>query len=103
MRALQPLPAFVSCDAQREAVFGAQLFQLGEHTGCDYGSAFGVEGVHHCGLQLEFLLDGVGEEVCVYKDGVGGDEGGVVLEEEGGLCVRGVRWVRERGEEEWRY
>lgn len=31
------------------------------------------------------MLDGVGEEVCVDEDVVGGYEGGVVLEEEGGL------------------
>lgn len=30
------------------------------------------------------MLDGVGEEVCVDEDVVGRDEGGVVLEEEGG-------------------
>lgn len=36
------------------------------------------------------MLDGVGEEVGVDEDGVGGSEGGVVLEEEGGLWGGGA-------------
>ena len=37
------------------------------------------------------MLHGVREEVGVHEDGVGGDEGGVVLEEEGGGDLRAAR------------
>lgn len=82
--AFEPFPALVTRDAQGDAVFRAEFFEFAEHTGGYDGDAFGVETVHHCGEELEFVLDGVGEEVCVDEDVVGGDEGGVVLEEEGG-------------------
>lgn len=83
MIAPQPLPPLVSRDAQCDPVFRAELFQLRHDAIGDDGDTFGVEAVHHCLEQLELVLDGVGEEVRVDEDGVGRDEGGVVLEEEG--------------------
>lgn len=37
-------------------------------------------------------MDGVGEEICVYEDGVRGAKGGVGLEEEGGGDL-GTGWL----------
>lgn len=88
--ALQPLPTLVAGDAQGDAVFGPQLLEFGHDAGGDCRDAFGVEGVHEGGEEVEFVGDGVGEEVCVEEDGVGGLEGGVVGEEEGGLWLVGV-------------
>lgn len=87
--ALQTLPALVTGDAQGNAVFGPEFLEFGHDARGDCGDAFGVEGVHEGGEEVEFVGDGVGEEVCVEEDGVGGLEGGVVGEEEGGLgwCV----------------
>ena len=52
------------------------------------------------------MLHGVGEEVGVNEDGVGRDEGGVVLEEERGgdlwsVVVRLVSEVQNASESEW--
>ena len=81
MIALQPGPSLVSCNAQGNSVFGAQSLEFGHHAAGDDGEAFGVEGVHHGFKQGQLALDGVGEEIGVYQDGVGWNEGGVVLEE----------------------
>ena len=65
MVAFQAIPALVAGDAQGEAVFGAEFFELGHDAGGYDGGTFGVEAVHHCGEEVEVVLDGVGEEVCV--------------------------------------
>lgn len=72
MVTLEPLEAWVFGDAQRNAVFGAQLLQLSQHAVCHDGDAFGVEAVHHCRNYFKLVLDGVREEVRVDQDGVRG-------------------------------
>jgi len=47
-----------------------------------------IQAIHHAGQQLELALDSVREEVGIDEDIVGWDEGGVVLEEEGGGDLR---------------
>ena len=84
MIAAKPLPALVTGNLERDAVLGAQLLKLSHDAIGDDGRAFRVQAVHHRRQHLEFFLDGVGEEIGVDEDGVGRDEGGVVLEEEGG-------------------
>jgi len=81
--ALQPLPTLVPRNLQRDAVLGSQLLQLGHDAARDDGLAGGIEGVHEGGQEREFVVDGVGEEVGVDEDLVGGLEGGIVLEEHG--------------------
>lgn len=83
----QALPALVAGDAQGDAVLGAELLELGHDARRDEDLALGVEGVHHALEELDFAGDGVGEEVGVDDDLVGGHEGGVVLEEHGGGCL----------------
>ena len=80
---LEPLPSLIPCYAQGDTVFGTEFLQLGHDAGCDDGGAFGVEEVHERGLQFKLAAHRVGEEIGVYEDGVGRDEGGVGLEEEG--------------------
>lgn len=82
--ALETLPALVTGNAQGNAVFGTEFFQLGHDARGDDGCGFGVEQVHKGFVQLELGVDGVREKVGVYEDGVGRAEGGVGLEEEGG-------------------
>lgn len=84
MVTLQPLEARILRDAQRDAVLRAQLLQLRQHAVRHEGDAFGVQAVHHRRDDVELVLHRVREEVCVDEDGVGGREGRVVLEEEGG-------------------
>lgn len=81
---LQSFPALVPRNAQRNAVLGAEFFQFSHYAGCDYGRGLGVQKVHEGLVELEFCLDGVGQEVGVDQDGVRRPEGGVCLEEEGG-------------------
>lgn len=52
--------------------------------------AAGVERVHEGGQEGKFVVDSVGEKICVDEDLVGGLEGGVVGEEEGGGHLRAV-------------
>jgi hypothetical protein len=68
-----------------------KLLQLSNRAVCNYRDTFRVETIHHCREEFEFLLDGVGEEIGVDEDGIGRDEGGVVLKEEGG----GYLWAIE--------
>ena len=82
--ALQPLPPLVPRNLQRDPIAGSELLELGHDAAGDDGRALGVEAVHHGGEELELVLDGVGEEVGVDQDRIGGLQGGVVLEEEGG-------------------
>ena len=82
--AFQPLPALVPRDPQRDPVFLPQFLQLGHDAVGDDGDAFRVQAVHHGAQQLELVLHRVAEEIGVDEDGVGRDEGGVVLVEEGG-------------------
>jgi hypothetical protein len=91
--ALQALPALVARNAQRNAVLGTQFLELGHDAGCDDGRGFGVKQVHEGFVELEFAAHGVRQEVGVDKDGVGGPEGGVGLEEEGGGDLRAVGCV----------
>lgn len=101
---LQPLPAFVAGDAEGDAVFLPEFLEFGHYAGGDDRDAFGVEAVHHGGEELEFVLYGVGEEVCVDEDVVGWGEGGVVLEEEGGLHVKSLEpGLRLKQGEDWYY
>jgi hypothetical protein len=80
--ALQPLPSFIACYAQGDAVLRAQLLQLGHYASGYDGRRFGVEEVHERLVELELSVDGVGEEIGIYEDGVRRAEGGVGLEEE---------------------
>ena len=75
------LPALIPGNPQRDPVLGAQLLQLGHDAIGDDDAAGGVQSVHQGGQEIELVLDGVGEEVGVEEDGVGGLEGGIVLEE----------------------
>jgi hypothetical protein len=84
MITLQPFPAFIPRYPKRYAVFRPKFLEFGHHAGGYDGVAFRVEGVHEGFKEGELALDGMGEEVGVDEDGVGGNEGGVVLEEEGG-------------------
>ena len=63
--ALEPLPALVAGNAQRDAVLCAELLELGHHARGDYGGGFGEEEVHEGGLEVEFCAHGVGEEVLL--------------------------------------
>lgn len=72
VRALQPRPALVARDAQRDAVLGAEFLELGHDAVGDGGGAAGVETVHHAGEEGELASDAVGEEVGVEQDRVGG-------------------------------
>ena len=80
--ALQPLPSFVACYAQGDAVLRTQFLQFCHYAGGYDGCCFGVEEIHERLIQLELSVDGVGEEIGIYEDGVGRAEGGVGLEEE---------------------
>lgn len=80
--ALQPLPPFVTRNAQRNPVLGPQFLQLGHDAGCDDRRGFGVEKIHQRLVQLEFRVDRVREEVRVDENRVGRAQGGVCLEEE---------------------
>lgn len=57
---------------------------LPHYARCDDGCALGVEAVHHGRKEVEFVLDGVGDEVGIDEDGVGGCKRGIVGEEERG-------------------
>lgn len=85
-------PALVPCYAQRNAVLGAKLFQLSHYARGYDGRRFGVEEVHESGLQVEFCVDCVREEIGVYEDAVGRAEGFVGHEEHGarGLGAGGL-------------
>lgn len=98
--ALEPLPALVARNAQRDAVFWTEFLELRHYAGGYYGCGFGVEKVHERFVELQLGVHGVREEVCVYEDGVGGAEGGVGLEEEGGGDLGagwGVSWREDGG------
>lgn len=103
--ALEPLPALVTGYPECYPVLLSQLFQFGHDAGGDNGRAFCVETVHHGGEELEFALDGVGEEVLplvsfdsdwenvevpysIDKHVVGRHQGSVVLEEQVGRDLR---------------
>ena len=83
MVAPQSLPALIARNLERDAELRAQLLQLSHDAVGDDGHALCIQAVHHRREQLEFLLDGMREEVGVDEDGVGRDESGVVLEEKG--------------------
>ena len=84
MIALQPLPALVPRDPQRDPVLLPQLLQLGHDAVGDDGDAFRVQAVHHRAQQLQLVLHRVAEEVGVDEDRIRRDEGRVVLVEERG-------------------
>ena len=71
--------------------------------GGDDGRAAGVERVHECRQEGQFVVHGVREEVGVDEDLVGGLKGGVVLldEEHGGRGLGGCRgWVKHSAQVE---
>jgi hypothetical protein len=80
--ALEPLPALVARDAQRNAVLGPEFLKLGHDARGDDGRGFGVQQVHERLVQLEFAVHRMREEVGVDEDGVGRAESRVGLEEE---------------------
>lgn len=81
MIALQPLPSFVSSNAQRQSVLRSQLFQFGNNARGDDRVALGVQAVHHGLQKRQFSLNCVTEKVGIDEDVVGRDESGVMLEE----------------------
>jgi hypothetical protein len=81
--ALQTLPALVTGDAQRNAVFRTQLLEFGHDARCDDRDTLGVEGVHHGFEERQLALHRVREEIGIDQHRVGGHERRVVLEEEG--------------------
>lgn len=90
MIAPKPLPALIAGDPQRDAVLGPQLFELGHDAVGDDGGALGVQAVHHRGEKLKLMPHRVRQEIGIDEHGVGWDQGGVVLKEEGG----GYLWTR---------
>ena len=54
--ALEALPALVAGNAQGDAVFGAEFFQLGHDARGDYGRSFGIEEVHERFVQLKLAV-----------------------------------------------
>lgn len=79
--ALDSLEARVFGNAQCQAVLLAQFLQLGNHAVGNDGRAFGVEAVHHGGDDFQLVLDGMGDKIGIDEHGVGGCQGGVILEE----------------------
>lgn len=84
MIALDPLPSLVPRNAQRNAVLWPELLQLGHDARGDDGRRLRKQQIHEGLLEVEFPAHGVGEEVCVDEDAVGGTEGFVGHEEHGG-------------------
>lgn len=65
---------------------------------CNDRNAFCIKAIHHRWQKLELLLDGMAQEVGVYKYVVGGYKSGIVLEEQcgrdlwtGSVLARGNR------------
>ena len=69
MGAGEPLEAGVFGDAQRHAVFGAKLLQLGNHAVRDARDALGKQAVHHGFVQVQLVLDREVDEVGVCRTG----------------------------------
>lgn len=90
--ALETFPALIASNAQRDAVFGTEFFQLGHDAGCDDRGGFGVEQVHESLIDFKLVGNGVREEIGVDENGVGRSKSGVGLEEEG----RGDLWATIR-------
>ena len=81
VRARQPIPSFVPCHPKSQSEFCPELLELGNRAVRDHRRALGEQQVHQRRLDVDLVADGVGEEICVEDDLVGGLEGFVVLEE----------------------
>lgn len=81
MVASDSLEARVFGNTQCQSIFLAQFLQLGKYAVGDDWGALGVETIHHGRNDIQFVLNGVGDEVGVNKNGIRGGEGRVILEE----------------------
>ena len=66
---------------QGKSVFRAKLLQLGKYAISNDRNTFGVQAIEHGWNDLEFVLNGVGDEIGIDQHGVWGGEGRVELEE----------------------
>lgn len=94
MVALQSCPPLISRNPKGNPVFWTEFLQLSHHAAGDDREAFGVEGIHHGFEEGKLALDCVREKIGIDEDGIGWNEGGVVLEEEGGGDLGTARSVR---------
>lgn len=62
----QPLKTLVTRQPQGQPEFRAEFFEFGHDAVGYYGDAFGVEAVEEGGYRVEFVLEGVVEEVGVH-------------------------------------
>lgn len=53
---------------QCESVFRAELFEFCQNTIGHDRDTFGIKTIHHCWDHLEFVLDGVGDEIGVNQN-----------------------------------
>ena len=65
MHARQPLKRRILCDFQCYSELGPEFFEFGHHAVRDARRAFRVQAVHHRFSDVEFVLDGKIDEICI--------------------------------------
>lgn len=78
---LDSLEPRVLGDTQGKSVFRAKLLQLGKYAIRDDRDTFGVQTIEHGRNNLEFVLNGMGDEIGIDKYRVWGSKRSIVLEE----------------------
>lgn len=82
MLAPESLVPFIPGRPESQAVFRAQLFQLGKDAVGDDGDALGQEQIHQASFDVDFGADRMGEEVGVEEDLIGRFQAGICVEEQ---------------------
>lgn len=78
---LDSLEPRVLGDTQGKSVFRAKLLQLGKYAIRDDRDTFGIQTIEHGRNNLEFVLNGMGDEIGIDKYRVWGSKRSIVLEE----------------------